>query len=290
MNFFKTAIIFLLLQSLNVVGQDIKIIVDKLNYTIVDKIKVTYKVGKNIDNIGELDQSQFKIIKGPSQTSSQSYLNGKTIFEETYSYILEPRNTGKIELPQLEMYLDRQILKSEKLFVNITGTVLTDAEIDEKVKSSNSPYKKYMVGSVFKISLPAYLQKANDLNVKAPFCFRNSTSSIRGYAILETKEDVILSGRKLNPILSFHENTVNELGNDLKKKRISPVESTKENDINFAQTDLTYFDEEINEDSYYFIGSVETKTALYTIIINTSNQNKDKFKADFKKVLYSLKD
>lgn len=290
MKFFKTAVIFLLLQSLNAIGQDVKIIVDKLDYTIVDKIVVTYKIGKDIDNIGELDQSEFKIVAGPSQTSSQNYRNGKTNFEKTYSYILEPLKTGKVELPQLEMYLDRQILKSEKRFINVTGTILNEAEIEAKIKSSNPPFKEYTAGNVFKIGLPIYLQKADDLNFKAPFCFRNNVTSVIGYVLLETKEDVILSGKKLYPLLSFHESTVKELGNDLKKKVVSPVNSTQENDINFAQTDLTYFDTETNEDYYCFIGSIETKTTLYNVIIKTPSKNKDKFKADFQKVLYSLKD
>jgi hypothetical protein len=38
------------------------------------------------------------------------------------------------------------------------------------------------------------------------------------------------------------------------------------------------------------VGVVETKTAYYKVLSWAVAENKDKFKADFQKILYSLKD
>jgi hypothetical protein len=38
------------------------------------------------------------------------------------------------------------------------------------------------------------------------------------------------------------------------------------------------------------VGIVETKTAYYKVLSWAAAENKDKFKADFQKILYSLKD
>lgn len=289
MKFFKITLVFLLLQTLNSIGQEVKIIVDKLDYNITDKIKVTYKSESNIDNIGELDQSQFKLIEGPSTTVSQMYKNGESKYEKTYSFILEPRRAGKIDLPQLEMYLDGKILKPEKLFLNIAGTLLTDKEVTAKKKPEDS-YKEYTARNVFKISAPAYLERVNVSSRDAVICFRNTAKDIMAFVILVKKEDITLSGRKLSSLLTFHNDIVNGYAKDLKKKTVSAVKSSKENDINFTETNLTYVDTETNENYYYFIGSAETKTVLYSLIIKTLAKNKDQLKTDFQKILYSIKD
>jgi hypothetical protein len=47
---------------------------------------------------------------------------------------------------------------------------------------------------------------------------------------------------------------------------------------------------EDKSDIYYLVGILETKTSYYKVISDTGIENKDKFKADFQKILYSLND
>ena len=41
---------------------------------------------------------------------------------------------------------------------------------------------------------------------------------------------------------------------------------------------------------YYLVGIVETKTTFYKVLTWTNAKNKEKFKADFQRILYSIKD
>jgi hypothetical protein len=57
-----------------------------------------------------------------------------------------------------------------------------------------------------------------------------------------------------------------------------------------VECDASYYDEEIKAEIYYLAGVVETKSAYYKVISWSSVENKDKFKPDFQKILYSIKD
>ena len=54
--------------------------------------------------------------------------------------------------------------------------------------------------------------------------------------------------------------------------------------------DATYSDSESKIGFYYLIGLVETEKSFYRIVSWTTSENKDKYKADFQKTLYSLID
>lgn len=77
---------------------------------------------------------------------------------------------------------------------------------------------------------------------------------------------------------------------DEEKKSFSKPLSKKIGEINFIEADAVYFDKEENIEIYYLIGIVETKKSFYKVMSWTSKDKKDTFKADFQKILYSLKD
>ena len=61
-------------------------------------------------------------------------------------------------------------------------------------------------------------------------------------------------------------------------------------DINFIEADVSFSRKDAKTEIYYHIGIVETKTAFYKVLSYCTLENKAKFKADFQKILYSLKD
>lgn len=291
LKFNKVILLFLLLlQSINLIGQEIRTSVEKLEYNITDKIVVQYQIAKEVDANEEIDQSQFKLIEGPTKSIGGTYVNGKFVNSTVSTYIIEARKTGKLDLPQLTMHFEGKAIKSEKLYINVIGVLLTEEEISDKIKSVNSPYKTYQVGRVFEISLPAYIKQAKGINSDATIEYVNRENNIFGYTLVENKEDILLSGRKYTTLDAYHGSTIKDFSKDLAKKTVSMPLSNKGKDISFIENDVKYFDAETNKDLYYFIGSVETKKAFYTVVLYTFNENKSKFKADFQKILYSLKD
>jgi len=292
MKFYKVITLsFLFLQSLNLIGQEIKTTTDKSDYNITDNITVTYQIDKSIDSADIIDESEFKVISGPSQSLSTTYLNGKSTKSTSYSYIIKPLSVGKISLPRLIMHVDEKPIRSEEMFIEVTGTLLTDKQIEDKIKTENSPLKEYKAGHTFDISMPAYLERTVDVNNAAAIQYGNTAKTIFGYTSFEKKEDIQLSGGKYTSLDKYHGSTIVDFSKKMpKKKTVSQPLIKKGKDINFVATDITYHDAETNENVYYFIGSAETKTTLYTVVFYTLMKNKAKFKADFQKVLYSLKD
>lgn len=276
----------LLVHSFNVIGQEITINVDKLEYNITDKIKITYKVDKDTDSIGEIDESQFEFVAGPSQQVSQEYVNGKTSFSKSYSFFITPLKLGKIKLPQLLMYLDGKALKAEDVYIDITGTLLTEEQISNKI----SLYKEYKAGHLFEISLPGYMERTVGMTDDSAVEYRNLANDLYGYVTFETKENLELSKQKYASILEYQETVLKNFIKDKEKRIVSKPLSQKKGDINFIETEVTFHDKETNDDFYYLIGAVETKTTFYRVVSWSLAKNKNKFKADFQKILFSIKD
>lgn len=277
---------FLLVHSFNVIGQQITINVDKLKYNITDKIKITYKVDKDTDSIGEIDESQFEFVAGPSQQVSQEYVNGKTSFSKSYSYFITPLKPGKIKLPQLLMYLDGRTLKADDVYIDVTGTLLTDEQISNKI----SLYKEYKAGHLFEISLPSYMERTVGQIDASAVEYRNQANDLYGYVTFDTKENLKLTKQKYASILEYQETLLKNFIKDKEKRIVSKPLSQRRGNINFIETEVTFHNKETNDDFYYLIGAVETKTTFYRIISWSLAKNKNKFKVDFQKILYSIND
>lgn len=291
MKFYKVITLsFLLLQFLHSTAQEIKTIVDKSQYNITDKIEVTYQIEKSVESIEIMDKIDFKFVTEPSQSISQSYRDGKSTYLTSYSFILEALNPGKIDLPQVTMYVDDKPVRSQKRYVEIVGTLLTEEQVADKIKAGNSPYKEYEAGHAFEISLPKFLERTKGINDYAAIEYINNANDIFGYTVYDTKENIKLEGRNYASLEAYHGNTIKGFVKDIPKKIVSQPQSHKSEGINFTETDITFHDKETNKDLYYFIGSVETKTTFYSVVFRTLGKNKNKFKGEFLKILYSLKD
>ena len=66
--------------------------------------------------------------------------------------------------------------------------------------------------------------------------------------------------------------------------------SKKIGNVGFVECDASYYDKEANLEIYYFVGLVETAASFYKVLCWSSLENKDKFKSDFQKILYSMRD
>lgn len=150
--------------------------------------------------------------------------------------------------------------------------------------------KEYKVGHVVSVSLPDYMSKTMGLNSSSILQYKSTVKDVYGFIIEDNKEELTLVEMNYSSINEFCEDFAKDFLKDEKKKTFSYPEYKKIGDINFAEFDATYYDKEVKTEIYYLIGIVETKTSYYKVLSYTSKENKDKFKADFQKILYSLKD
>lgn len=150
--------------------------------------------------------------------------------------------------------------------------------------------KEYKVGHVFTVSLPGYMNKTTGLNSSSAIQFKSSIKDVYGFIIEDGKEELRLAEINFTSVNDFYENFIQDFLKDQEKREVSKPKTQSIGSTNFIESEVTYYDKDAKGDLYYFIGIAETKTYYYKVLCWVVVENKDKFKADFQKILYSLKD
>jgi hypothetical protein len=150
--------------------------------------------------------------------------------------------------------------------------------------------KEYKAGHVFYVSLPDYMSKTTGLNTSATIQFKNTIKDVAGFIIEDNKEELRLAEISYTSLSEFYEDFIKDFVKDEDKRKVSKPQSKKVGETNFMECDVSYYDKDSKIEIYYFVGIVETSSAYYKILCWGTLENKDKFKADFQKILYSLKD
>lgn len=158
------------------------------------------------------------------------------------------------------------------------------------VASAQTVLKPYKAGHEFTLSLPDYFKKTLGLNDAAVIQFKNEEKDVYGFIIEDNKEELALAETTFESIDTFYDFFIKDFLVGQEKRAVTKAAKTTKGTMNFLQADASYFDKDANADIYYYIGIAETKTAFYKILCYTTVANKAKFKADFDKILFSIKD
>ncbi|MFN8336771.1 MAG: hypothetical protein U0U09_16695 [Cyclobacteriaceae bacterium] len=150
--------------------------------------------------------------------------------------------------------------------------------------------KEYKGGHVFTINLPDYMIRTVGLNDVASIQYKSDDKDVAGFVIYDTKEELALAEVTFASVREFYDGFIADFLTDQENRQVSePVSQTKAG-INFIEADATYYDKELETEIYYHVGVVETKKSFYKVLAWSAADKKDQFKADFQKILYSLKD
>lgn len=150
--------------------------------------------------------------------------------------------------------------------------------------------KDFKIGHPFNISLPSYMTRTLGLNDVSVFEYKSTVKDVYGFVIEDNKEELALVDLNYSSINEFTEDFMSTFLKDQPSKKTSKPIFDKKGNINFAEFEASYFDEEGKIEIFYLVGIVETKTAFYKILSWSAASEKDKFKDDFKKIIYSLND
>lgn len=173
----------------------------------------------------------------------------------------------------------------KKTIFSFVFLVLTTA-----TTTAQNAVKEYKAGHVFYVSLPEYMTKTVELNSAAILQYKSQVKDVYGFIIEDNKEELSLAEFNYTSINEFYEDFIKDFVVDQDKRKVSSPLSTKKGTVNFIESDVTYFDKEAGMDIYYLVGIVETKDAYYKILSWSAEKNKEQFKADFQKIIYSLRD
>ncbi len=125
--------------------------VDRNQINEGDSVTLTV-MAQNTDDAPIVDLpslADFKIISGPSQSSSSNYqfINGKMSSSSTYTltWMLLPLKVGRLKIPQFDISVDGKIQKSKPIYVGVSKrntSSLKDAKFFIEVDVDNeSPYR-----------------------------------------------------------------------------------------------------------------------------------------------------
>lgn len=103
--------------------------VSKNNLGVNENLRVDFKMNKDGDNFNPPSFDGFRVVGGPNQSVSNSWINGVRSFTKTYSYFLTPIKKGNFTIGQASIDIDGDIYK----------TLPVQIQVSEAVQSSLSP-------------------------------------------------------------------------------------------------------------------------------------------------------
>ncbi len=98
--------------------------VSKSELGLNERLRIEFSIDRQGgDDFTPPDFKNFKVLAGPSQSSSFSSINGKTSYTLTYSYVIQPIAKGTFTIPSASITYDGEIIKSNTVRVMVTDAV-----------------------------------------------------------------------------------------------------------------------------------------------------------------------
>ena len=88
-----------------------------------ERLRVEFTMNKNGDNFTPPSFYGFTVVMGPSQSVSESWINGVRSFLMSYSYILQPTAKGKYVIGQASIDIDGRNYKTNPISITVTEAV-----------------------------------------------------------------------------------------------------------------------------------------------------------------------
>ena len=117
---YLAAIVFLLYGSISAQVQ-FEARVSKTTLALNERLRIDFMMNVDGDNFVPPNFDGFRIIAGPSQQISQSWVNGRSSFEKAYSYFLSPNQKGTFVIKSATIEFNGQIYKTAPMRVNVTA-------------------------------------------------------------------------------------------------------------------------------------------------------------------------
>lgn len=148
----KVIVLLLLLFGCSLVAQvQFEAKVSKNTLGLNERLRIEFTMNADGDNFvpPAFESSGFKVVGGPSQSVSQSWINGKSSFNKSYIYILLPTQKGSLTIKQASIEINGQIYKTSPLKINVTNAVQLPRDPNE-APAVNADDNIYLVADISK--------------------------------------------------------------------------------------------------------------------------------------------
>ena len=126
----KLLILTILISVANVFAQDVEFhaVTTKKTVGKFEKFRVDFTINQKAGDIIPPDFSEFAFLGGPSTSVNQSWVNGKSSFNKTYTYYLMPKGVGKFNIGPAKIKVDGMTYRTRPITITV---------VEQKKKSDN---------------------------------------------------------------------------------------------------------------------------------------------------------
>lgn len=157
--------IYLLIFSFNLLSGQVsfRAKVSKKTLGINERLQIDFLMNEDGDNFKPPSFENFKVVGGPSQSISNSWINGERTYSKTYTYFLAPKKRGSANIGQASIEVKGVIYKTSPIEINVTAAVdvpkdpndpeyLASESIDLVAEiSKTDPYLNEAISVVYKL-------------------------------------------------------------------------------------------------------------------------------------------
>ena len=154
--------------------------VSKRTLGLNERLRVDFIMNENGDDFTPPSFSGFRVVGGPNQSISNSWVNGKRSFSKTYTYFLTPTQKGALTIAQATIDIDGETYKTTPVKITVTEAVevprdpnspeyLIDDNLHLVAEISNTrPYLNEAITVVYKLYFRSPLRISDGRAVENP--------------------------------------------------------------------------------------------------------------------------
>lgn len=138
----KHFLVFILLSCQAIIAQvQFEARVSKNTLGLNERMRIDFFMNIDGDNFNQPSFEGFQIIAGPSQSVSQSWINGRSTFEKFYSYFLVPTRKGNLTIKSATIEYEGKVYKTTPIKINVTDAIQQPKDPnDVNVSADNNLY------------------------------------------------------------------------------------------------------------------------------------------------------
>ena len=106
--------------------------VSKNTLGINERLRIDFIMNVDGDNFDQPAFEGFRIVAGPSQQVSQSWINGRSSFQKIYSYFLLPSQKGNLTIKPASIEYNGQVYKTAPIKVVVTNAVAQERDPNDR--------------------------------------------------------------------------------------------------------------------------------------------------------------
>lgn len=136
LNHFLIAI-FLLVTAGSIAQVTFEARASKEKLGVNERLRIDFEMNQDGDSFRPPSFQGFRVIAGPNQSISNSWINGVRSYSKTFTYFLQPTGTGKFTIDQAVVEINGNTYKTVPIQIEVTPAVNQPTDGDNQIIASS---------------------------------------------------------------------------------------------------------------------------------------------------------